>query len=74
MPAPAVGGESGGAGREVRYRASVSLAGDGFAADDESVAYAVVDPREGALVAVSFAPDWELRHLLPLLERVTGDK
>jgi hypothetical protein len=63
---------SAGGGEEVRYRASVALDGDAFAADDEGVAYAVVDPREGALVAVSFAPDWELRHLLPLLERVTG--
>jgi hypothetical protein len=69
LPAPTVAGES---GEEVRYRAEVALEGDAFAVDDEGVAYAVVDPREGALVAVSFAPDWELRHLLPLLERVTG--
>ena len=59
-------------GGEVRYRAIVSLAGDLFAADDEAVAYTVVDPREGTLVGVSFAPDWELRHLLPVLARVTG--
>ena len=43
-----------------------------FGDDDRGIAYAVVDPREGALVAVSLAPDWELRHLLPLLERATG--
>ena len=59
-------------GGEVRYRAIVSLIGDLFAADDEAVAYTVVDPREGTLVGVSFAPDWELRHLLPVLARVTG--
>lgn len=59
-------------GGEVRYRAIVSLPGDLFAADDEAVAYTVVDPREGTLVGVSFAPDWELRHLLPVLARATG--
>lgn len=59
-------------GGEVRYRATVSLTGDLFAADNEAVAYTVVDPREGMLVGVSFAPDWELRHLLPVLARVTG--
>ena len=59
-------------GGEVRYRAIVSLTGDLFAADDEAIAYTVVDPREGTLVGVSFAPDWELRHLLPVLARVTG--
>jgi hypothetical protein len=59
-------------GGEVRYRAIVSLAGDLFAADDETVAYTVVDPREGTLVGVSFAPDWELRHLMPVLARATG--
>ena len=59
-------------GGEVRYRATVSLTGDLFAADNEAVAYTVVDPREGTLVGVSFAPDWEFRHLLPVLARVTG--
>ncbi len=59
-------------GGEVRYRVSVALTGDLFVADDEAVAYTVVDPREGTLVGVSFAPDWELRHLLPVMARVTG--
>lgn len=59
-------------GGEVRYRATVSLAGDRFPPDDEAVAYTVVDPSEGALVGVSLSPDWELRQLLPVLARVTG--
>ncbi len=59
-------------GGEVRYRAVVSIPGDQFSADDESIAYTVVDPSEGTLVGVSFAPDWELRQLLPVLARVTG--
>ena len=59
-------------GGEVRYRVIVSLSGDMFAADDEAVVYTSVDPREGTLVGVSFTPDWELRHLLPVLARVTG--
>ena len=59
-------------GGEVRYRATVALTGDLFAADDEAVGYTVVDPREGTLVGVSFAPDWELRYILPALARVTG--
>lgn len=59
-------------GGEVRYRATVSLTGDLFAADNEAVSYTVVDPREGTLVGVSFEPDWEFRHLLPVLARVTG--
>jgi len=59
-------------GGEIRYEAAVRLDGDAYGADDGRVAYAVVDEREGALVAVSFAPDWELRHLLPVLARVTG--
>ena len=36
-------------GGEVRYRVIVSLSGDMFAADDEAVAYTLVDPREGTL-------------------------
>ena len=61
-----------GGGGEIRYEATVALADDRFADDDRRVAYAVVDPREGALVAVSLTPDWELRTLVPVLERVTG--
>jgi hypothetical protein len=59
-------------GNEVRYEASVALAGDVYADDDRRVAYASVDAREDALVGVSLSPDWELRHLLPALARVTG--
>ncbi len=65
IPDPTTGGE-------VRYEARLGLVGDSFAADDEAVAYGVVDPREGVLFAVSLAPDWELRHLIPLFARVTG--
>ena len=68
---PPPGPDSEGRG-EVRYEATVTLEGDAFADDDRAVAFVVVDPREGALVAVSLEPDWELRHLLSLLERVTG--
>lgn len=56
----------------VRYTARVELAGDVFAADDERVAYTTVDPVEGNLVVVSLDADWEVRFLLPVLERVTG--
>lgn len=59
-------------GGEVRYEARVVLEGDAFGDDDRMVAYALVDAREGALVAVSFSPDWELRHLLPTLALATG--
>ena len=69
LPPPTSDAETRG---EVRYEARLALAGDSFADDDEAVAYSVVDPREGVLVAVSLAPDWELRHLIPLFERVTG--
>ncbi|MSR35791.1 MAG: hypothetical protein EXR95_03970 [Gemmatimonadetes bacterium] len=72
LPAPSARADTETGGGEVRYRATVVLPRDAFPGDDDGVAYAVIDPRDGALVAVSFAPDWELRHLLPVLERVTG--
>ena len=56
----------------VRYTASVALDGDGFSSDDAAVRYASVGHEEGALVLVSLRPDWEPRHLLPVLQEVTG--
>lgn len=56
----------------LRYTASVTVSGDGFADDDEAVDYATVGHEEGALVLVSFRPDWEPRYLLPVLGQVTG--
>ncbi|HUF76761.1 MAG TPA: hypothetical protein VMM35_10815, partial [Longimicrobiales bacterium] len=65
LPTPGTSGR-------VRYSATVSVDGDGFASDDASVRYASVGHQEGALVLVSLRPDWEPRHLLPVLEEVTG--
>ncbi len=56
----------------VRYTAAVSIGDDAFASDDTAVAYATVGREEGALVLVSLRPDWEPRHLLPVLADVTG--
>jgi hypothetical protein len=56
----------------VRYSARVSVPGDGFADDDEAVAFANIGHEEGALVLLSVLPDWEPRYLLPVLEDVTG--
>jgi hypothetical protein len=36
------------------------------------VAYGIVGNEENAIVLVSLKPDWELRHLLPVLGDVTG--
>jgi len=75
LPPPAASGR-------VRYTARVGGSpesssgapgpGDGFAADDEFVTYTNVGFEGGGLVLVSFRPDWEPRHLLPVLEDVTG--
>jgi hypothetical protein len=65
LPTPAASGR-------VRYTASATLDGDGFASDDVAVRYAGVGQEEGALVLVSFRPDWEPRYLLPVLQEVTG--
>lgn len=65
LPTPASTGR-------VRYTASVAVEGDGFPSDDEAVRYASVGHQEGALVLVSFRPDWEPAHVLPVLEEVTG--
>jgi hypothetical protein len=56
----------------VRYEARIRLGEDAFEADDVRVGHTAVDPEEGLLVAVALTPDWELRFLLPVLERVTG--
>jgi hypothetical protein len=56
----------------VRYSAEVVLAGDDFTLDDRRDVLVEVDPGAGGLVLVSFAPDWEPRFLLPVLEQVTG--
>ncbi len=56
----------------LRYTASITLAGDAFASDDEAVSYASVGTEERALVVLSLRPDWEPRYLLPVLEEVTG--
>jgi hypothetical protein len=65
LPIPATSGR-------LRYTAQVSVLGDGFPSDDVAVDFASVGHEEGALVLVSFRPDWEPRYLLPVLEQVTG--
>jgi hypothetical protein len=72
LPAPSAGGR-------VRYTARVAppadspaTRDDGFADDDSYVTYANVGYEEGGLILVSLRPDWEPRHLLPVLEEVTG--
>jgi hypothetical protein len=57
LPAPSGGGR-------VRYSART--------VSGVTVAYANVGYEEGGLVLVSLRPDWEPRHLLPVLEEVTG--
>ncbi|HSM06899.1 MAG TPA: vWA domain-containing protein [Longimicrobiales bacterium] len=52
--------------------ASVSREGDAYPLDDRLTRIVEVDPAEGRLVLVSWAPDWEPRFLLPVLEEVTG--
>jgi hypothetical protein len=59
-------------GGAVRYTARVLLDGDAFPDDDERIVYADVRGEEGNLVLISLHPDWELRFLLPVLERATG--
>ena len=65
LPAPAAEGL-------VRYTATVVLEGDGFADDDRRVRHVRVAPPQAGLVLLSLRPDWEPRHLLPVLEDVTG--
>ncbi len=65
LPAPAAEGL-------VRYAATVVLEEDGFADDDRRVRHVRVAPPQAGLVLLSLRPDWEPRHLLPVLEDVTG--
>lgn len=65
LPSPAAEGM-------VRYAATVVLAEDGFADDDRRVRHVRVAPPQAGLVLLSLRPDWEPRHLLPVLEDVTG--
>ncbi|MDX1494991.1 MAG: hypothetical protein R3253_13065 [Longimicrobiales bacterium] len=65
LPTPAAGGR-------VRYTARLVGVDDGFADDDEAVAFTNVGFEEGGLVVVSLRPDWEPRYLLPVLREVTG--
>jgi len=55
-----------------RVRVEVDLAGDAFPRDDARSAFVEVTEVRGGLVLLSFVPDWEPRHLLPVLEQVTG--
>ena len=45
---------------------------DAFELDDGRTAVVQVDPEETGVLLVSFAPDWEPRFLLPVLDQVTG--
>ena len=45
---------------------------DAFSLDDERTAVVEVDPEETGVLLVSFAPDWEPRFLLTVLDQVTG--
>lgn len=65
LPTPAESGR-------LRYTARTAVADDAFASDDEAVDHVNVGYEAGALVLVSLQPDWEPRHLLPVLEEVTG--
>lgn len=65
LPAPAAEGL-------VRYTATVVLDGDGFPDDDRRVRHVRAAPPQGGLVLLSLRADWEPRHLLPVLEDVTG--
>ena len=45
---------------------------DAFPFDDERTGVVEVDPEETGVLLVAFAPDWEPRFLLPVLDQVTG--
>ena len=45
---------------------------DAFPLDNERTAIVRIDPEETGVLLVSFAPDWEPRFLLPVLDQVTG--
>ncbi|MDE2804552.1 MAG: hypothetical protein OXN18_05310 [Gemmatimonadota bacterium] len=55
------------------HRVSARLeAQDAFPLDDERTAVVEVDPEETGVLLVSFAPDWEPRFMLTVLDQVTG--
>lgn len=55
------------------HAVTARLAGtDAFPLDDERTAVVQVDPEETGVLLVSFAPDWEPRFLLPVLDQITG--
>jgi hypothetical protein len=56
----------------LRYTVTVRVPGDGFASDDQGVAYMSAGHEAGGLVVVSLRPDWEPRALLPVLDEATG--
>jgi hypothetical protein len=56
----------------LRYTVTVHVADDGFASDDEGVAYMSAGHEAGGLVVVSLRPDWEPRYLLEVLGEATG--
>lgn len=60
------------AGPLVRYTAQVRVAADGFADDDQRVAYVFREGEEGGMVFASFRPDFEPRFLAPALQAATG--
>lgn len=68
IPLPSAGAD----GRVLRYSAVVTLPGDGFADDNERIAYVRSGVDDGGVVLISNAPDWEPRFLLPTLRDVTG--
>ena len=79
LPMPAAGGTSaaeftlGGSLAAGPHRVTARVEGaDAFPDDDERAAIVEVDPEETGVLLVSFAPDWEPRFLLPVLNQVTG--
>jgi len=57
---------------DLRLEARVSWGLDGFPEDDVRVRILRRDPPPGGVVLLSLEPDWEIRTLLPVLERATG--
>ncbi len=78
LPAPTPGGTSAagftlGELEAGPHRVTARVEGaDAFPDDDERAAIVEVDPEETGVLLVSFAPDWEPRFLLPVLDQVTG--
>ncbi|MXX35360.1 MAG: hypothetical protein F4Z50_11445 [Gemmatimonadetes bacterium] len=79
LPVPTPGGTStaeftlGGSLAAGPHRVTARIEGaDAFPDDDERAAIVEVDPEETGVLLVSFAPDWEPRFLLPVLNQVTG--